>query len=171
VSHLTRVLYAAAAALGLVGFAIQFAWPAARNADVAAVAVALPTSPSTVAAPVPSPLVFEDIVVLNVFSETRAPPRRRYVPASRAADTSKAEPPRRARPAGPSYRLSGIILTPEDTSALIDANPRVPGAEMYRVGDPIGTYRVRAIAETTVVLDGPRGRLELRLRTPRRAAP
>jgi hypothetical protein len=42
-------------------------------------------------------------------------------------------------------------------------DPAVQGAQLYRVGDVGGKYRVTEIAERSVVLTGPRGRIVLRL--------
>jgi hypothetical protein len=171
VSRLSGILYLAAAALGIMGVGIQFAWPAAPDRDDAAVAVRFPLSPSVAARPVPPALAFQDVIALNMFSETRSPPRRRYVPPGRASDTAEAKPRQRRRPAAPPYRLSGVVVSPSGRIALIDANPRVPGAEIYRVGARVGRYRVRSISPTTVVLNGPTGRHVLRLRTPPGSAP
>ena len=170
-SRVSGILYLAAAALGIMGLGIQFAWPAAPDRDDAGIAIRFPASPSAAAEPAPSRLAFQDIVAFNVFSETRSPPRRRYVPPGRASDTAEAKPRPRRRPAAPAYRLFGVVVTPSGRIALIDANPRTPGAELYRVGARIGSYRLRSIAATTVVLDGPTGRHVLRLRTPPGSSP
>ncbi len=171
VTNVARVLYAAAAALGIMGFGIQFAWPAARYPADPPVPVPLPASPSAAAASRPSPAVFEEIVALNIFSDTRSPPRHRYVPPGAAVDTPQVKRPRRRAPAASSYRLSGVVIAPDDTTAVIDANPRTPGAELYHVGDTIGAYKVRAITDRAVVLDGPDGRYVLRLQLPKGSKP
>ncbi len=55
--------------------------------------------------------------------------------------------------------------------ALIDADPAIPGAEVYRVGDRIGAARVVEIQETAVILEGPSGRSTLSLPTSMRRVP
>ena len=162
---LTRTLYVAAALLAIMGVGIQFARPAALRTGGGSAAVSLPASAVPEERPQPGPGAFEDIVALNIFSEARVPPRRRYVPPS-ASDSAPRPPARpRARPAAPAYRLFGTIIESNDTTALIDSNPKLPGAELYRVGDRIGRLRITAIREDAVVLDGPGGRRVLRLTT------
>jgi hypothetical protein len=41
--------------------------------------------------------------------------------------------------------------------ALIDADPGVPGAEIYRLGDRVGPYTFAEATDTSVVLRGPSG--------------
>jgi hypothetical protein len=47
--------------------------------------------------------------------------------------------------------------------ALIDADPRIPGAEVYRVGDEVRGGRIAAVTDSTVVIARPSGPLTLRL--------
>jgi hypothetical protein len=46
-----------------------------------------------------------------------------------------------------------------------------PEAQIYREGDSGGRYRVVKINERSVILEGPSGRIELRLQRPERATP
>jgi len=51
----------------------------------------------------------------------------------------------------------------EGAVALIDADPNVPGAEIYRVGDLVAGARLVAITDSSVTLAQPSGPLVLRL--------
>lgn len=100
----------------------------------------------------PLPETYQPIVALNIFSPERKPPRRRYVlkekegeHADRLPQLSVRQPPR-----GP--RLFGVTLRESGASALIEADPRVPGAEIYRVGDPIAGGRVIEIGPSSVII-------------------
>ena len=67
------------------------------------------------------------------------------------------------KPADTPARLFGITRGPGGAVAVIDADPAVPGAEIYRVGDQVRGGRVTAIGDSTVVLSRPSGPLVLRL--------
>ena len=65
----------------------------------------------------------------------------RFVPEGLRRDTVPvARAPR--KPAEPSARLFGISRGPGGAVALIDADPDVPGAEVYRIGDTVRGGRV-----------------------------
>jgi len=107
------------------------------------------------------------IVEGNPFSPARQGPEPDAAPwtlpassASRTTIPSPAAVPARV----PQYRLSGIVQGPDGVAALIDADPRVPGAEIYRIGDPVGPFRLTEATDSTVVLAGPAGTQVLRLR-------
>jgi len=108
-----------------------------------------------------------EIVERDVFSQGRqnpdpdAPP---WTPPSRQDPTSVAAPPAPA-PAPPRYQLTGLIHGADGITALIDADPSVPGPELYRPGDRVGPYRLAEATDSTVVLTGPAGTQVLRLRT------
>ena len=68
----------------------------------------------------------------------------------------------------PELTLYGLATGPTGAVALIDADPSIPGAEIYRLGDRVGSYRLESIADTLAVLTGSTGRLVLTLDTPRR---
>jgi hypothetical protein len=59
--------------------------------------------------------------------------------------------------------LFGISRGPGGAVALIDADPAVPGAEIYEIGDAVRDGRLSAIGESTVTLTRPSGPLVLRL--------
>lgn len=117
----------------------------------------------------PLPETYQPIIALNIFSPDRKPPRRRYVPrekegeqVDRLPQISVREPPR-----GP--RLFGVTLSASGASALIEADPRVPGAEIYRVGDPIAGGRVIEIGPSSVTIQRAAGsRQVIRLEAARR---
>lgn len=103
---------------------------------------------------------YAPIAVTNVFSQTRTPPEVRFVPEGRASPDSAVRMP---KPRQPVFRLYGITVTAKGATALIDANPRVPGAELYRLGDRIGGAPITAITDSTVVIGRPGAPLVLRL--------
>jgi len=47
--------------------------------------------------------------------------------------------------------------------ALIDADPKIPGAEIYHVGDRVAGATISSITDSTVVLARPSGPLTLHL--------
>ena len=85
----------------------------------------------------------------------------RAAPAGDQAPTAK-EPPK-PKPAGPGIRLFGITKGPNGAVALIDADPKIKGAEIYRVGDRVAGWPISAISDSTVVVARPSGPLVLRL--------
>lgn len=98
------------------------------------------------------------VVSTNLFSS------RRSAAGARFADSAPA--PRRVALAPPprSIRLFGIGTSGGQGTALLDADPQVPGAEIYRAGDALpGGGRVVRIAPDHVVIDTPEGRQHLRL--------
>ena len=125
-----------------------------------------PVSPPTVAESAPLGAAdtqrYATIVASNAFSASRTAPRTRLSPEGLRRDTQPAARPAR-KPAGFPARLYGITRGPGGAVALIDADPAVPGAEVYRIGDAVRGGRVAAIGDSTVVLTRPSGRLVLRL--------
>jgi hypothetical protein len=106
--------------------------------------------------------VYAPIAAGNVFTRTRKAPAVRFVPEGREAPEPVAAP---AKPRQPVFRLYGITVGAQGAVALIDADPKVRGAEMYRVGDRVGGSPITAITDSTVVI-GRKGRpLVLRLRS------
>jgi hypothetical protein len=59
------------------------------------------------------------------------------------------------------------VGTVSGTAALIDANPGLPGAEIYQIGDVVAGRRIVAVLDSTVVLQGPTGRTVLKLQPTR----
>jgi hypothetical protein len=105
--------------------------------------------------------VYAPITTGNVFSQTRTPPTVRFVPEGRSAP-APAEPSR-PKVRQPVFRLFGITLGAEGAIALIEANPKIAGAELYRLGDSVGGFLITAITESTVVIGRAGGPLVLRL--------
>jgi len=160
-----RALWASAATLGGLAALLWVVppWigaPAQPPADI--VLPAPPDDPSTHAVAL---LSYEEIARANVFAPERTPPRTRYTPPGARSQS--------APMAGDAttLRLYGLAAGSGGAVALIDADPRIPGAEIYRVGDRVGPYRLESIADTFVVLAGPAGGRTLRLQAPQRRSP
>jgi len=114
-------------------------------------------------------LSYQEIVRANPFSAERQPPESRYVPpdlVQEPAEQPTARPAPRRAP-----RLFGVAVGPDGAVALIDADPAIPGAEVYRPGDLVGTARLVEVRDTAVVLDGPDGRQVLTLPSSSRRTP
>jgi len=160
----TNVLYGASGALALLAL-VAFVLPARsvepRDALAPVNVPAVTPSPSEGAAAL---LSYQEIVGANVFSSGRTPPATRYVPPELAAQQTPAAP---ERPAAPRFRLYGVATGSTGAVALIDADPTIPGAEIYRLGDPVRGFTLEEIADTYVVLRGASGSLTLPLETPR----
>jgi len=152
---LARSLFVAAAALLVAGLGLRLAptpLPRAGAAPLAVAAEAHPDGAPTSTPPVPR---YDAIVAANIFSPDRTPPAVRFSLPGRAT-----APP---KPREPTLRLYGITAGPQGAVALIDADPKVPGAEIYRLGDLVAGARVLAITDSTVTLAEPSGPLVLRL--------
>lgn len=149
-----RILWNVAAALALAGVALRVAptrgAPPAADPAPSLTPQPLPPAPAAAA-------TGQGIVAANVFSAGRAAPRVRFAPPGTAV-ADRAAPPVR-----PAFTLYGITVTSQGALALIDADPRIPGAELYRVGDLAGGARLSAITDSTVTLVQPSGPLVLRL--------
>jgi len=166
----TRVpaLYVAAVVLVLVGLWLRLArstLPALRG-DAAALPVPAAGPRSTVPADAIPANDYESIVAANIFSQTRVAPSVRFEPAGRAV--KRAGP---AAPRGPTLKLYGITLSPQGAVALIDADPKIPGAEIYHLGDLVAGARLVAITDSSVTLAKPSGPLVLYLLPARRRLP
>jgi len=145
-----RILWSAAAALTLAGFGFRIVPPALPSADPPTVpaARALPAGPG-------APTTGAGIVEGNIFSPNRTAPRVRF--------TARGVTPDRAVPSRPAVVLYGITVSARGALALIDADPAIPGAELYRIGDLVHGSRLTAITDSTVTLAQPSGPLVLRL--------
>lgn len=156
-----RRLYVLAALCALFGVTLRAA-PVRAPAPVAAAA---PQAASPASRPVAAvePGRLAAITAGNAFSATRVPPASRFVPEGLRRDTQPVARPKERKPAEFSPRLFGITQGPGGAVALIDADPNVPGAEVYRVGDEVRGGRVTRIGDSTVVLSRPSGTLVLRL--------
>ena len=113
------------------------------------------------------PETYQAIIALNIFSPERKPPRRRYVLKEKEGEQADRlpQPSVRETPRGP--RLFGVTLSTSGASALIEADVRVPGAEIYRVGDPIAGGRLVEIGPSSVVIERRGSRQVLRLEAAR----
>lgn len=150
-----------AAVLGIAGLALRMTPPAVPDARVPPPTLPEPRPPADPGGTAAALLTYEAIAQASVFSPDRRPsaaPRRGAPAHARAGDG--AEP-----------RLYGVASGPSGAVALIDADPAIPGAEIYRVGDPVAGYTLVVIADTLVVLDGRPGRRTLRLQTAPRRSP
>ena len=153
--RLERGLYVAAAAFLVTGLGLRLArTPLAR---VTSAPLGLPAADTPDAAPTSAPPVprYDAIVAANIFSQDRTAPAVRFSPPGRTAAPTK--------PRGPTLRLYGITVGPQGAVAIIDADPHVPGAELYRLGDLVAGARLVAITDSTVTLAEPSGPLVLRL--------
>ena len=156
-----RELYLAAALFAVAGLGLRL-----LPVTPAELADATPVTAAAAAVPRPEPWVdprrYAAIVASNAFSPDRKAPPVRWVPEGLRKDTVKvAKTPK--KPPEPTARLFGISRGPGGAVALIDADPDVPGAEVYRVGDVLRAGRLTNISETTVTLSRPSGPLVLRL--------
>jgi hypothetical protein len=162
-----RPLYAGALGFGLVALALRLA-PAPHPGAVSLVEPPQPArrpSPHSVnedAAP------YAAIVATNIFSPTRAPPAVRFTPdrPTGAVAPAPPKPKPKPKPTGPGIRLFGITKGPDGAVALIDADPKIKGAEIYRLGDRVAGAPLSAINDSTVVITRPSGPLVLHLRSP-----
>jgi hypothetical protein len=155
-----RALYGVAGALALAGIGVRLA-PARLPGGQPALELPAPAQLSPAQGVLGDERSYAPIAAANVFSQTRTPPKVRFVPEGRhSADSVAPAPKPRARV----FRLYGITVTAKEATALIDANPKIPGAELYRIGDLIGGAPITAITESTVVIRRPGGPLVLRLR-------
>jgi hypothetical protein len=101
------------------------------------------------------PPPYDAIVTTNIFSQDRTPPPVRFALPGRAL-----APP---KPRGPVLRLFGITVGPQGAVAIIDANPKIAGSGLYRLGDLVAGARLVAITDSSVTLAEPSGPLVLRL--------
>jgi hypothetical protein len=173
-----RPLLGLAAALAAALGAWALVWTPSLAAPEAA-GFAL-TSPGAVAAGAarqdsPDPSITTTIVQGNVFSPTRSAPRTRYVPgesfvesgASTDAPIAASDTAAQPGASGDAVpKLYGTILRADGPQALLRLDARVSSPALYRVGDRAGGYRVAEIGERSVTLEGPSGRVVLRIKTP-----
>jgi hypothetical protein len=156
----TRLLYTTAIALAAVGLALRLV-PSRVSADAAPPIALVDLAPGTTTGePSADPATFQAIVTANIFSQDRQPPAERYIPPELQEQVA---PPVAQPTGGFRMRLFGVVVGPAGTVALIDADPRIPGAEVYRPGDAVGNSRLISVNDSTVVLEGPSGRRVLSL--------
>lgn len=156
-----RLLYVAAALFAAGAAALRVAPASAPEVagTASAPAGATPAPPRESSADAQR---YAAIVASNAFSPSRTAPAIRFVPEGLRKDTQTVvREPRKPREVP--VLLFGITRGPGGAVALIDADPAVPGAEVYRVGDAVRDGRLTDIGESTVVLTRPSGRVVLRL--------
>lgn len=156
-----RTLYGIAGAFVVLGLGLRVAparVPAAQPAH------GLPAAAHSEPATVGDERSYTPIAAGNVFSQARTPPKVRFVPEGRSEPAPA--PAARQKPRAPALRLYGITA---GTIALIDADPKIRGAELYRVGDRVGSGRITSITDSTVVIYRAGGSLILRLPSDRRS--
>jgi hypothetical protein len=159
-----RILYGIAGVLVVLGLGLRVA-----PARVSAAQPALRLPPAVQASDPGSTgdeRSYAPVAAANVFSQTRTPPKVRFVPEGRP---EPAPAPASQRPQAPALRLYGITAGGRGTIALIDGDPKIPGAELYRVGDRIGSAQITSITDSTVELSREGGSLILRLPSSRRS--
>lgn len=135
-----RALWSVATVCAIVGVALRVV-PAATPGPAPAVVPAPFTPPA-----VPPVATGAAVVDANIFASSRTAPRLRF-----SARTGVVRSPSSA-PVAPDLTLYGITVTAEGAFALIEADPQVAGAEIYRVGNLVRGARVMAITESTVTL-------------------
>lgn len=163
-----RTLYALAGLLVLSGLVLRFAPARVAAVPAPAITVDEPTDEPSGSERAEALLSYQGIVRANVFSRDRSPPTTRYVPPELAELVAPVRTPARTAPV---LRLYGVAVGPTGAVALIDADPAIPGAEVYRPGDTVAGARLVTIADTAVVLEGPAGRTILTLPTSSRRSP
>jgi hypothetical protein len=166
-------LAAAAGVLTLAGLTLLLRPPTVSAVRVAPPRFALPATPAAIHAS--DPAARDVIVRANVFSATRTPPRTRYAPpdAAMPADAGALvdDPAEAVVEAVPVPQLYGTVVGAAGATALIAVDPGAAAAQLYRVGDRAGGWRVVRIGDRSAVLEGPGGRVTLRLRRSESVAP
>jgi len=152
-----RSLYITAILLALVGIALRVGRPPSPSLGRAATALPGPT-PVPVREPQPHPVNAEAIVATDIFSRRRTAPSVRFTPVGAPVRTLSPAAP------GSTLRLYGITRGPKGTVALIAGDPRVVGADLYRMGDPLAGGRIVAMTDSTVTLFRASGQLVLHLK-------
>lgn len=171
----------ATAAVALATALVLLAWP--PDTDVAPVAPALPAlTPSVPPMPKDLTALTDSIVDANIFSLSREAPRSRtYVaepvdPIQDSASTglygADAGVPDSLTLPSPDRvpALYGVVDGPTGRAALLRLDATRRGAQLYRIGEGVGSTRVRSIGADRVELSGPAGRVVLRM-GPSRSAP
>jgi len=154
---IVRALSVAAVVLGLLGVWLRFSRFPLPQAAAAPLPLRTAGQAATAPAGASAAPRYEAIVAANIFSQARTAPLVRFAPAGRAVRGTASAAAR------PPLKLYGITVGPQGAVALIDADPKIPGAEIYRVGDLVAGARLVAITDSTVTLAQPSGPLILRL--------
>jgi hypothetical protein len=159
-----RPLYAGAVGFALLALAMRLA-PAPHPGAVSPLELPQPSRTPAVHSANEDAGPYAAIVATNIFSPTRTPPTVRFTPDRPIGGAAPTPPKPKPKPAGPGIRLFGITKGPAGAVALIDADPKIKGAEIYRIGDRVAGSPISAISDSTVVLTRPSGPLVLHLRS------
>lgn len=102
------------------------------------------------------------------FSPSRDRPPVRWSPEGSSGQpaAAPADPAARLRGRARGFRLVATTVVagnPEESHAMIEADPEVPGPELYRTGEAVGPFRLAAVEHDRAVLvaEGIRVTLEL----------
>jgi hypothetical protein len=159
-----RALYGAGVALVVLGSWLRLARPSPPRASAAELPLAA-LHPAAGAGRTAAP-TYDGIVTGNMFSKRRTPSAVRFRPAGLRRMPSGGGAARE-----PPLTLYGITLGPQGAVALIHADPRSAGADLYRLGDLVRGGRLVAMTESTVTLARPSGSLVLHLPSGQKAKP
>jgi hypothetical protein len=164
---------------GLVLLAVPFPLPtASADATIVASAGALPDSVRS--SPAPDVGAADRVLKTDFFSSRRTatplrsmfgevtPPTDAMTTDLSAAPAVAGEPVDSAAAAASTANdavphLYGTMLGPNESTALLRLDTRITEPRLYRVGDRAGGYRVTDIADRSVTLAGPKGRVVLRM--------
>jgi len=105
----------------------------------------------------PGPEAYGEVVERSILSPTRQAPATRRTPGGQSAPARASEGTHQRR-----LHLSGIVRGADGYVVLIDADPAIPGSELYRLGDRVGPYRLVEATDSSVVLRGASGAQVLR---------
>jgi hypothetical protein len=161
------VLFGAAAVFGLAGLALRLSPPTMTAPPLVGVEPPRRAPPSVRTADTTS---YGAVVSANIFSPTRAAPATRFSPDT-SNDSTPAPRPSPPRAGLRAMRLYGVAQGGRGAIALIDADPKVRGAEVYRVGDTVRGSPIASITDSTVIVARPSGPLILRLHAAVRRRP
>jgi hypothetical protein len=178
--RLVLALNAATVLLVIVGIAlllIPFSAPVGRTPAV----VSLSAGATDVGRlPVADVGAADRVIRSNIFSPRRAAPAQRYSlgdPASEpdamvdegvavSADPAMPDSAGASTVSDAVPHLYGTMLGSTESTALLRLDARVSEPKLFRAGDRAGGYRVVEIADRSVTLMGPSGRVVLRLPRP-----
>ena len=165
--RIERILLIGAVLLGVIAV-VAFVWPA-RVSDAAVTPGGINAGSYKAAVRTFEASAADAVIAGNIFSASRKAPARRFNPA--APEPVEPPPPVDNAEVVTSEeervpQLFGIAIGPAGATALLRLEAGNPEAQIYREGERGGRYRVVKINERSVILEGPSGRIELRLRQP-----
>lgn len=108
----------------------------------------------------------QDVVEANLFTRRRRPAEERWIPeAQRPRQETPDEREPDPAPSAAAYRLLGTVVADgrAESFAVIEADRDVPGPEIYRRGERIGPFTVRAIERDRVILTAGETEVEMHL--------